>query len=257
MIIDKIKKTGSKYIITLNTGETITTYDEVIIKHGILYNKNINSKLLEKINNDTKYYKNYNKALDMINRRLRSEFELREYLKKCETKEDNIEKIIEELKKLGLINDELYAKAYTNDKINLSLDGPYKIKRNLEANKIKSEYIDSAISNIDKEIINNHIDKIINKKIRNNTKYTPYMLKQKIINYLINLGYSKQDILSRLENFKIENPNTEREMDKIFNKLKHKFEGDTLCLKLKNKLYNKGYTKEEIEKYINKNSSLI
>ncbi len=257
MKIEKIQKSGSKYKITLDTGEVITTYDEVIIKHGLLFHKTINSKLLDKINNDTSYYKNYNKVLDMINKRLRSEYEIRKFLNKSEVKEEDENKIIDNLKKVGLINDKLFAKAYTNDKVNLTLDGPHKIKRYLENNKIKTEYINEAIYNIDGEVINSHIDKIIRKKIKNNTKYTPYILKQKIIIYLTNLGYSRENIISRLEMFKIENPNNEKEMDKVFNKLKNKFEGDTLYLKLKTKLYSKGYTKEEIDEYIKKNSSLI
>ena len=255
MKIEKIKKSGSKYKITLDNGEIINTYEEVIINNGLLFHKYINSNLLDKINNETVYYKSYNKALDMINRRLRSEYEMREYLNKTEVEEKYIDEIIDSLKRIGLIDDKLYARAYTNDKINLSLDGPYKIKRHLQNNKINEEYINDAIDNIDENIINEHIDKVINKKIKTNTKYTPYILKQKILTYLINLGYSKNSIINRLDNFKIESPNTEREMDKIYNKLKRKYDSKQLELNLKAKLYSKGYSKEEIENYINKNSS--
>lgn len=257
MKIKKIKKVGSKYKLILDNDEEITTYEEVILKNGLLYDKNITEKEREKIINDTAYYSSYHKALNMINRRLRSEYEIKKELRKNELSNKDIEKITDELKKINLINDEAYAKAYTNDKINLSLDGPYKIRKNLEEHKIEEKYINQAIANIDKEILYNHIDKIINKKVKNNTKYTAYMLKQKIINYLVNLGYDRIMIIERLENIKIENKNLEREMDKIYNKLKTKYNGDQLIYKLKNKLYIKGFSKEEIENYINKNSSLI
>ncbi len=255
--IEKIKKENSKYKIFLDSGDIITTYEEVILKNGLLYNKKIENKILDKINSDTSYYISYHKALNLINRRLRSEFEIREALRKNELPNKDIDNIVEDLKRINLINDENYAKAYTNDKINLSLDGPYKIKKHLEENKIDETYIEMALSNINEETLYNHIDKIISKKIKNNTKYTEYMLKQKIINYLINLGYDKQMILKRLANFQIESKNLDKEIDKIFNKLKRKYDGDELYFKLKNKLYTKGYTKEEIENYINKNSSLI
>ncbi len=257
MKIKKIKKIGSKYKLILDNDEEITTYEEVILKNGLLYDKNITEKEREKIISDTAYYLSYHKALNMINRRLRSEYEIIKELRKNELSNKDIEKITDELKKINLINDEAYAKAYTNDKINLSLDGPHKIRKNLEEHKIEEKYINQAIANIDKEILYNHIDKIINKKVKNNTKYTAYMLKQKIINYLVNLGYDRIMIIERLENIKIENKNLEREMDKIYNKLKTKYNGDQLIYKLKNKLYTKGFSKEEIENYINKNSSLI
>ncbi len=256
MKIDKIKKSGKRYKITLDSGKTITTYEEVILENGLLFHRYINEKLFKKIIQDTNYYKSYNKVLDMITRKLRSEYEIKQYLKKSEIEEKDIEEIINNLKRINLIDDRNYAKAYTNDKINLSLDGPYKIKRHLEENKIKSEYIEEAISNIDKNIIKNHIDKIIDKKVKANTKYTSYILKQKITIYLINLGYSREDINEVLENKKIENPNLEREMEKILNKLKKKYTGDKLIYNLRGKLYTKGYTQEEIEEYL-KDSSLI
>ena len=256
MKIEKIQKSGKKYKITLENGKIINTYEEVILENSLLYHKYINEKLLEKIIIDTEYYKNYNKALDMINRKLRSEYEIRKLLEKSETKEDDIEKIINKLKNIKLIDDEAFAKAYTNDKINLSLDGPYKIRRHLEEHKIPEELINQAIDSIDRKVINYRITKIIDKKLKNNTKYTPFQLKQKITTYLINLGYDREDIYSILDNYKIERPNLKKEMDKVLNRLKKKYSGDKLIYNLKNKLYVKGYSKEEIEEYI-KNSSII
>lgn len=252
MKIESIKKTGSKYKILLDSGQVINTYEEVILNNGLLFHKYVSSNLLEKINEDTNYYKSYNKALDMINRRLRSEKEIEEYLRKSKVEENDIKEIVQNLKRIGLIDDKLFAKAYTNDKVNLSTDGPHKIRKYLENNNIKEEYINDAINSIDKEIINQKIDKIITKKINANTKYTPYLLKQKILTYLINLGYSREDITNRLENIKIETRDTTKEMEKIYDKLNKKYKDKELIYKLKSKLYTKGYTKEEIENFITK-----
>jgi len=256
MKIDKIKKTGKKYTITLDNGKKVTTYEEVILENGLLFHRFINDKLYKKIIEDTKYFKVYNKVLDMIGRRLRSEYEILECLKESEIEESDITNIIDNLKKIGLIDDKVYAKAYTNDKINLSLDGPYKIKKHLIQNKIDESIVEDVIKNIDQNIINSHIDKIIDKKIKSNTKYTSYVLKQKIIIYLVNLGYSKDMIVRRLGEKEIKNPNLKKEMDKILNKLKKKYDGDKLIYNLKGKLYSKGYKAEEIEEYI-KDSSLF
>lgn len=256
MKIEKIEKSGRKYNIVLDNGKRITTFDDVILKNGLLFHRYINDKLMDKIIKDTSYHKNYNKVLDMINRRLRSEFEIREYLKKTDIDSGDIEDIIGNLKSIGLINDKSFAKAYTNDKINLSVDGPYKIRKYLTQNKIDDAYIEEALSNIDLSTLNAHIDKIIDKKIKSNTKYTSYVLKQKIVLYLVNLGYDREKVLERLNLKEIENPNLKKEMDKILNKLKKKYSGDKLVFNLKGKLYSKGYSTEEIDDYI-KNSSLF
>ena len=70
--------------------------------------------------------------------------------------------------------------------------------------------------------------------------------------YLSNLGYSKEDINNHLENIKLDNSKLEKEMEKIYNKLKTKYEGYTLKTKLKQKLYLKGFTSEEINDFIEK-----
>ena len=188
----------------------------------------------------------------MINRKIRSESEIRKTLTKNEVSQVDRDKIVDKLKELNLINDELFAESYTNDKINLTLEGPYKIKKELEENNIDSTYIENALVNFTQELIDNKLDKIINKRLKSNTKDTAYIFKQKTSIYLLNLGYSREDISNHLENIKLDNNKLEKEMQKIYDKLKTKYEGYTLYNKLKQKLYSKGFTSEEINNFIEK-----
>ena len=50
--IKSIKKTGMKYKITLDNDEIITTNDQVIINHNLLYKPKLTQKLLNKIKED-------------------------------------------------------------------------------------------------------------------------------------------------------------------------------------------------------------
>ena len=51
MKIEKIKKlSNGKYKIELDNKEKITTYDEVILEENILYKKEIDNELINKIN---------------------------------------------------------------------------------------------------------------------------------------------------------------------------------------------------------------
>lgn len=252
MKIQNIKKVGNKYKIILDNDEIITTNDHVIINNSLLYSKKITKKELDKIKEETAYYENYNHALKMLNRKLRSEHEIRKELNKNEVSKTDEEKIISHLKEIGLINDENYAESYTNDKINLTLDGPYKIKRELEENHINNLYIEKALENFTQDLIDSKLEKIISKKIKSNTKYTTYIFKQKTAMYLSNLGYSREDINNHLEHIKLDNSKLEKEMEKIYNNLKTKYENYTLINKLKQKLYSKGFTNEEINNFIEK-----
>ncbi len=247
MQIEKILKKGHKYRILLKVG-SIDTYEEIILKYNLLYKKDISSDLFNTILNENKFYDSYYKVLDLINRKLRSKFEIENYLNKQNC--PNSDKIISKLESIGLINDERFAKAYTNDKINLSLDGPEKIRHNLEKLKVDNTIIDNVIEEIDKNTINEHLNKLINKKIKT-SKYTGNVLKNKLKVYLVNLGYNYSDINRALENITFNDLSSE--MIKIYNKLKVKYEGNTLKLKLKQKLYSKGFSLEEINNFISEN----
>ena len=83
MKIEKIQKLkNNKYKIKLDSGDIINTYDDVILNNSLLFNKEIDLELLNKINNETLYYDCYNKTLKFIDKKLRSEKEVKEYLKK-------------------------------------------------------------------------------------------------------------------------------------------------------------------------------
>lgn len=248
MHIKSIKKKGSEYLIILDN-ETLKVNEEVLINNNILYSKKLSNKDIKKIKEETVYYENYSKTLKMINRKMRSEKEIRKSLK--DISKEEIDKIIDKLKEINLLNNEVYAESYVNDKINLSLDGPYKIKKELELNDIESEYIEKALEKFTQDLIDEKLEKLINKKLKTN-KDTEYIFKQKTALYLLNLGYSKEDINSHLENIKIDNSSLEKEMEKIYNKLKTKYEGYTLKNKLKQKLYLKGFNNDEINNFIEK-----
>lgn len=246
MKIEKIKKCGKKYKIILDNNDTITTYDDVIINKGLLYNKQINAESLNQINKETSYYDIYYKCVNYITKKLRSEKEIYEYIDSFDVSDIDKNNAIEKLKEIGLINDLNYVKAFIYDKLNLSLDGPDKIKKNLLEHDISFEMIEEELNKIDKNIIKNKIEKLVNKKVKN-TKYTGYVLKQKVINDLINLGYNKSDIIEVYDSINISYDNLlKKEYDKLYKKLSLKYSGNELNNKIKTKLYQKGFSFDEI-----------
>ncbi len=244
MKIDKIKKSGKKYKIVLENGTEIRTFDDVIINYNLLYHKEIDDVLLNKILKDNAYYEVYNKVLNLISKKIRSEKEINEFLDKYDVDKN---KIITKLKSINLINDKLFAKAYISDKINLSNEGIDKIKNDLLKHNIDLNIIEEELSKIDDDLIDKKIIKLINKKTKN-SKYTGVKLKYKVVNELINLGYDKYKIIEIYDSLDIKNDNLiVKEYDKLYKQLSKKYSGKELEYKINTKLYNKGYTKEEID----------
>ncbi len=128
MKINKFKKISSnKYKLFLEDN-TIIVYEDIIIKYNLLYKKDIDDKLIKKIEEDNYKYSIYDVAIKYIEVRMRSEKEMYEYLKNKEYNIKDIENTINKLKNSNLINDDLFSKSYINDKINLSNNGLNKIK---------------------------------------------------------------------------------------------------------------------------------
>ena len=252
MKIDKIKKLNSgKYKIEFEDKNKIITYDDVILKHNLLFNKEIDSNKLNELNIDTKYYDIYNKCLKHISTKLRSEKEIEIYLDKFAIELEDKNKIINDLKKIGFINDLNFTKAYISDRIYLSNDGPEKIKKNLLEHNISFDVIEEEISKIDEQIIKEKLSKLISKKVKNNHKDSNYIMRKKIYNDMINLGYSQNmfnECYELLESN--DDSNLIHEFDKLYKKLSVKHTDEELYLKIKQKLYQKGYSLSDIDNLI-------
>lgn len=254
MKVEEIKKTKTgKYKVTID-GKSITTYDDVILKNKILYQKEIDEKTYTQIGIDSIYYDNYHKALNYILRKLRSKLEVRMYLEDLETSDKDIEKILNRLEEIGFINDVNYAKAYISDSIYLKNDGPHKIKSYLLSQEIDEEIIDNELNKIGREVIYDKMEKIILKKLKSDRKSSAYQLRQKIVIDMVNLGYSKDIAIEILENYDIDDgAKLKSEYKKLYNKYSKKLKGYDLEKKIKEKLYSKGFDIHAIENYIQNN----
>ena len=250
MKIEEIKKQkNGKYKITFESGEVLNTYDDVILNNGLLFHKDVDSLLFNKLNEETKYYDIYNKTIKYIEKKLRSKNEIEVFLDKNEIGVNDKKKIIDKLESINLINDKLFANAYFQDRINLSSDGPYKIINELKKNNISDDIILSIEEKIDNDAIYEKLSKLVLKKIRSNRNKSNYMLKQKIVVDMINLGYEKSMIIDIInENIDNNNHVIQNEYKKLFNKLSKKYDDEELNRMIKNKLIQKGFSLEEINK---------
>lgn len=190
---------NGQYKIYLSDGTILKINSDVIINNNLLYKKEIDNTLLNKILKENDNANIYNKCVKYISVRLRSKKEIIDYLKKLNI--DNTADIIDKLTKNNLINDEVFTKAFIKDKINFTSYGPYRIRQELNKYNIDNEIIDKYIKDIDEEILIGKIDKQINKMIKSNRKYSSNILKSKIYNNLYNNGFDKDMIINILNNY--------------------------------------------------------
>ena len=246
MRINKFKKLGRNKYKVMFDNEELVLYEDIILKHNLLTKKDINIDELEEIINDNRDYDAYNLALNYIEIRLRSRKEIYEYLKKKEFNENLINDVISKLDDLGLLNNKQYIEAFINDKINLSNDGPYKIRSALIDLEFEESDIDKYLYSIDQDVWKEKLEKIINKKKSLMKSKSYYMFITKMKNDLYNLGYEKDMIENALSNIEYESDVLEKDYNKAF----RKYSNDKT--KLINSLLRKGYSYDEINSLIKK-----
>lgn len=238
-IIKYNKVSNNKYDVILENNEKIKLYEDVILKEELLLKKEIND--IDKILEINSKYEIYDVSLKYLNHHVISIKGMKEYLKRKKYQEIDINNTINKLIKNGYLNDKYYAKCYISDHVNLSNDGPLKIKRHLEDNDISyndySEYL-----KIDDNIWINKINEYLIHQLKVNKK-SNYCFKNKMLLNLINLGYEREMINECLSHVEVKNIAVlkSKEEEKIRIKLARKYSGEELEYRIKQKLYQKGF----------------
>ena len=244
MKIEKFTKNkNGMYVLVLDDGNKIKIHEDLILKYELLLSKKINDELLETIQKENQIYEIYEIALKYINTRLRGSKELTEYLKKKGYECNNINQVLDMLKKQGYLDEATYARSFIHDKILMTNYGPNKICGELEKLGIDNNIILDKISVYTKEIEYERINKIIEKQIKINHNKGAALLKIKIQAFLLSLGYTSSYINECINKYDFYDKNVyEREYQKILTQLSKKYSGKELEYKLKQKLYQKGFS---------------
>ncbi len=258
MKIERIKKVGaSKYQLILQNKDVITTYEDVIIKYNLLYRKEIDNQLLEALLEETRSSDIYYKSVKKITTKLMSVHDYKKWLEKYKMKKDEEEQLITRLKSVGLLNDCIYASAYVRDKVHLSKYGKEKIEQGLKEHGICLEDRKKALQEINETEMYEKLERAILKRICQNHRHSNQQLKQKIISEFVSLGYLKEDILEVLSHieWKEESELLEKEFEKTLARGRRKYQGNELLRYVKNKLYQKGFSLEQIQAYCDKKNN--
>ena len=238
-IIKYNKLKNNKYEIILENNEKIKVYEDVILKENLLWKKEIDDidKLLEK----NKDYEIEDTALKRLSHHVESINGMRDYLIKKGYSNESVSNLIDKLINKGFLNDNYYAKCYITNQINLSNDGPLKIKKHLDDLEINEDIYNEYLD-MDSNIWCERIKKYLDKQIKLNKK-SIYVFKNKMLINLINLGYDRGLINECLSHISIDNQDElrKKEEEKIRKKLERKYSSEELERKIKEKLYQKGF----------------
>lgn len=137
-----------------------------------------------------------NKAFDLLSRRGHSTKELRDKLYKREFYKCDIDTVIKECERLGLLNDELFANDYAAE-LSGQGKGRFKVKMKLRNKGLSEDYIEKALEKIaDNE--EGNAENALNRKLRSLINEEDInKRRQKAYRFLAYRGFSS-DIITKL-----------------------------------------------------------
>jgi regulatory protein len=199
--------------------------------------------------------KAYNRAINYLARRMRSEKEIRDYLAEKEIEQPIINEVIHKLAAQKYINDEEYALSYVRTQMNTTDKGPDLIRMELKERGINEGIIKHAIAEYPFEDQVEKAIKVAEKVIKKNSKESQRIVKQKAEQFLLRKGYSFDVILLALTE-----ADTDKELDEEMEAIRYqgdkahrkfiKFTGFEYIQKMKQALFRKGFSMDLIEKYL-------
>lgn len=249
--VKSYKKVKSNiYEIELNNFDKYKIYDDIILKYELLIDKRIDKNKLEKILKENGLLESYFKALRYINTKMRTQLEIKKYLEKYNFDKDQIDYAIDRLKKEGYLDENAYIKAFINDSILLTLNGPKKIVDSLKKLGLNSEKIKDEIDKVERKEWLLKIEKIIEKKYKTN-KLGEKAFKSKLYNDLSILGFYCDDIKDLLDKYTFNDSSLFlREAEKLYNKLSAKYSDTELELRFRSKMFSKGFKIDDINDFL-------
>ena len=243
--LSKIKKQSRRYNIEIRVDKDVFEFkitDDLLIEMMFLSPKPLKESeyknFLNKLPLDSLVYE----GIKYIDKKMRSEKEVREHLYTLSTSYTLVDDTIDRLKSKNLINDENYKDTYLEYAIYSKRDGRLRIIENLSFLGL-STYFDYPI-----DALKDNIKHLSQKYIEKNydVPYKTLINKTKI--FLMSKGYTEGEIDKFMNISSVPKENDEEIIKKDYRKLKPKYKDDKD--KLKTALLRKGYSLSLVEKVI-------
>jgi len=133
--------------------------------------------------------KSLTQGMEYCARSERSVKETRYFLKSIGTKPEDIEDILDQLKKENFLDELRYANSFVNDKYRFNSWGRKKISYQLSAKGIPSHIIQQALEVLDPDEYYEHLKEQLEKKLNSIKGGNSYQKKAKLMRFAASKGY--------------------------------------------------------------------
>lgn len=187
-------KRADRYSVYIDEKYSFALSETELLRLGIYSGQEITQQELADLKDDSVRDKARYQALGQLSRRQRSEWELRDYLKRKEYQPEIIDQAIEQLREYGYVDDKKFAEAWISNRRLLKATSARRLRQELKQKRVSDEVIDEALS--EDETDENQVLRDLVERKRKQTKYQDDL---KLMQYLSRQGFNYDAIKSALE----------------------------------------------------------
>lgn len=187
-IKQQVKRQG-RYSLYVDGKYSFSLSEPELMKSGIRIGREYTGGELEDLQQTAVLDKANMRALDYLSRRPRSEWEVRDYLKRKEYDPPTVDLILNKLSDYGYIDDLKFAESWINSRRLLKPTSLRRLKQELMQKHVGKEVIEAALET-DEGDEPTALRELISKK----QQQSRYQDEQKLIAYLLRQGFNYGDI---------------------------------------------------------------
>lgn len=187
--IKKQVKRSDRYSIYADGKYSFSLSEHELLSSGIKIGQEYEGTELENLQRKIVLDKAYDSTLNLIARRVRSVWEIRDYLKRKDYDEQVIEEILNMLSNKNYINDEKFAEAWVRDRRLFKSTSKRRLQQELRQKRVSDEIIQKVLNEDETDEVD--VLKVLIEKKRSQTRYQD---DQKLIQYLLRQGFNYSEI---------------------------------------------------------------
>lgn len=182
-----------RYSIYIDGVYTLSFSANELLELGLRPGQELTAAELEELKDKAVVDKGYSQTLNLIMRRPRSEWELRDYLKRKAYDKTVAELILNMLSNRGYVNDEDFARRWVAARRLLKSTSKRRLTQELRQKRVADEIIQSVLAADETDE-----QQVLRELVQRKRRQTKYQDDQKLMQYLIRQGYNYGDIKSVL-----------------------------------------------------------
>jgi regulatory protein len=192
-IKQQVKRQG-RYSLYVDGKYSFSLSEPELMKSGIRIGREYDQQELEELQQTAVLDKANMRALDYLSRRPRSEWELRDYLKRKDYDSPTIDTTLNKLSDYGYIDDLKFAQSWISSRRLLKPTSLRRLRQELMQKHVSQEVIEEALQ-VDEGDEQAALKDMIAKK----SSQSRYQDREKLIAYLLRQGFNYSDIKTALQ----------------------------------------------------------